>query len=427
MKILFIVPGSGDSFYCGNCFRDNLQASALRSAGHDVIIMPLYLPLTHPSFQADTPLFFPATTYYVAQRFFGKKMPAWVERITGSKAMLSFASSLSGTTSAEGMESMTLSMITSEDPAFAKHIAPVLDWIKNTEKPDVIHLSSTLLIGIAKVLKHELPEMSIVCSLQDEEIWIDSLRESHATLAWQGIANNTAYIDRFVTTSRFYQKIAQERVPQMLDIDVVYPGIDVGKYASEVYPEHPTIGFFYRMNHANGLDILAEAFVSLKKKGSIPHLKLKIGGGCTGIDKRFLKRVKKCLSPFQADVEINDRYDLDEHANFYASISVIAVPIRFDESVGLYLCESFAAGRPAVEPDTGSFSEIVGHAGLLYQPNDSTSLAIALERLLTDAEVYTRLKDEALSLSQTRYNRHVTAEQLETIYRKAMERPHARK
>ena len=47
MKILFIVPGSGDSFYCGNCFRDNLQASALRKAGHEVIVMPLYLPLRH--------------------------------------------------------------------------------------------------------------------------------------------------------------------------------------------------------------------------------------------------------------------------------------------------------------------------------------------------------------------------------------------
>ena len=54
MKILFIVPGSGDSFYCGNCFRDNLQASALRKAGHEVIVMPLYQPLRHRSFQADT-------------------------------------------------------------------------------------------------------------------------------------------------------------------------------------------------------------------------------------------------------------------------------------------------------------------------------------------------------------------------------------
>jgi len=99
MKILFIVPGSGDSFYCGNCFRDNLQASALRKAGHEVIVMPLYLPLRHRSFQADTPLFFPATTFYTAQKFFGKrKMPDWLKRITGSDTLLNVASSLSGST-----------------------------------------------------------------------------------------------------------------------------------------------------------------------------------------------------------------------------------------------------------------------------------------------------------------------------------------
>ena len=84
MKVLFILPGSGDSFYCGNCFRDNLQAMALRKAGHEVIIMPLYLPLKQSSFQDNVPLFFPATTYYVEQKMFGNhKMPTWLKRMLG--------------------------------------------------------------------------------------------------------------------------------------------------------------------------------------------------------------------------------------------------------------------------------------------------------------------------------------------------------
>ena len=145
MKILFIVPGSGDSFYCGNCFRDNLQASALRKAGHEVIVMPLYLPLRHRSFQADTPLFFPATTFYTAQKFFGKrKMPDWLKRITGSDTLLNVASSLSGSTSAEGLEEMTLAMITGKDAAFLDMVDQLICWVKDREKPDIIHLSSTL-------------------------------------------------------------------------------------------------------------------------------------------------------------------------------------------------------------------------------------------------------------------------------------------
>lgn len=416
MKILFIIPGSGDSFYCGNCFRDNLQATALRKAGHDVIIMPLYLPLKQKSFQADTPLFFPATTYYTAQKFFRQTpMPRWLQRVTGSDSMLNLASSLSGTTSAKGMEDMTLSMITGDDPAFREQVTLLIDWIKKEEKPDIIHLSSTLLIGIAKALREQL-DTPVICSVQDEEVWIDSLNKIHADIAWQGIAENCSYISHFITTSEFYKKMAKQQVPEIRNLDVIYPAVNKDKYASPDYPETPVIGFFYRMNRENGLDILAEAFVELKKRDTVPDLKLKIGGGYTGKDKSFLKKIRKMLSAFREDVEILETYSLEDHANFYHSITVISVPITFDEGVGLYLCEAFAAGRPAVEPATGSFPEIVGNAGILYQPNNSKALADALESILTDKEKYALLVEEANNLTQTRYNEKILAEKLEKIY-----------
>jgi len=417
MKILFIIPGSGDSFYCGNCFRDNLQASALRNAGHDVIIMPLYLPLKQESFQADTPLFFPATTYYLAQKFFGKrKMPKWIKKLTGSDTMLKIASSRSGTTSAKGMEDMTLSMIKGDDLAFTDHINQMINWIQTQEKPDIIHLSSTLIIGIAKVLRSQL-NIPIICSVQDEEIWIDSLNKNDANRAWQSIAENIGYIDHFITTSEFYKEVVKKRIPQIAEVEVIYPGVDCKKYASKNYPKDPTIGFFYRMNRENGLDILAEAFVKLKKKNTIKNLKLKIGGGYTNENKQFLKEVKKILTPYLADVEISDSYSLEEQVRFYSEISVISVPITFNESVGLYLCEAFAAGRPAVEPSTGSFPEIIGEAGLLYSPNNSDALADALEKLLTDSQLYNQSVDKALKLSEMHYNEQILAEQLLKLYK----------
>lgn len=416
MKILFIVPGSGDSFYCGNCFRDNLQASALRKAGHEVIVMPLYLPLKHESFQGDTPLFFPATTFYTAQKFFGKrKMPGWLKRLTGSDALLNMASSMSGSTSAEGLEKMTLSMITGEDVAFRDMVDQLICWVKDSENPDIIHLSSTLLIGIAKEIKQYM-RTPIVCSVQDEEVWIDHLEGEYASAAWQGIAENARYIDRFVTTSRFYKEIFRERLPQVSEVEVIYPGVDQAKYASPDYPEDPVIGFFYRMNRENGLDLLAEAFVKLKEKNTIPNLRLRIGGGYTGKDKRFLEGVRKKLAPYREYVVIEDAYSLEEHARFYKEITVLSVPLRFEEGVGLYLCEAFAAGRPAVEPATGSFREIVDNAGIIYEPNDSDSLATALETLLTDPDLLKRSRENALTLSATRYSDQVLAEKLMNMY-----------
>jgi glycosyltransferase involved in cell wall biosynthesis len=417
MKVLFIVPGSGDSFYCGNCFRDNLQANALRKAGHDVIVMPLYLPFKYPSFQADTPLFFPATTFFAAERFFNKGgMPRWISRLLESKLMLRIASSFSGTTSAVGLEDMTLAMIYGADAVFAEQVNIMLDWIKNHEKPDVIHLSTTLLIGVARAIKQQI-NIPVVCSLQDEELWIDSMESPFTIVAWQGIAANSGYIDKFITTSEFYKKIITARIPQITKVEVIYPGVDVSKYASREYPADPTIGFFYRMNRENGLGILAEAFVKLKKRNTIPNLKLKVAGGYTAKDRRFLKEVKRILQPYMNYVDLCSMYDPENHADFYKQTTIISVPVTFDESVGLYLCEAFAAGRPAVEPATGSFPEITGEAGIVYSPNDSDALADAIEKLLTDKTLFEHCCAKALEMSENRYNDAIMAEKLLMSYK----------
>jgi len=418
MKILLIIPGSGDSFYCGNCFRDNLYAQALRNAGQDVVVMPLYLPLTDQSFRADTPLFFPATSYYVSQKFFGKsKMPRFVEKLLDSPSLLRLASSFSGATSAKGMEQLTLSMIKGDDKHFAEQTEKLIDWIIHHDRPDIIHLSSSMLIGIAKAIKNRI-NIPIVCSLQDEEIWLDSLDSHYAREAWDSIRDNVSYIDRFIASSEFYKSAALNKIPELGEIDLVYTGVNIEKYASPNYPTAPTIGFFYRLNYENGLDILAQSFVKLKTENAIPCLKLKIGGGYTRENKRFVNRIRNILQPYINDVIWSDSYNLDEHAGFYKDISLICAPLRFNEAAGLYLCEAFAAGRPAVVPNTGSFGEITGNAGLLYAPNDSEHLTEALRKILLDTALYEECKKNALKLSLEKYNDNITAKNLLDIYQK---------
>jgi len=332
-----------------------------------------------------------------------------------SKFALKFASSLAGATSAEGMEGMTLSMIYGNDSAFHEQVNLLIDWIEHHEKPDIIHLSSSLLIGIVKAIKQRI-RLPIVCSMQDEEVWIDSLKAKFSDIAWKGILDSIKYIDKFITSSEFYKRVALSKFPGLQDVEVIYPGVEIEQYASKNYPENPVIGFFYRMNRINGLEILADAFVKLKNRKSIPDLKLKIGGGYTTHDNKFIRSIRKKLSPYADDVEIQEGYRLEDHERFYGEISVICVPLTFDEGVGLYLCEAFAAGRPAVEPATGSFEEIVGDAGVIYSPNDSDALADALEKILTDPALYETCRQNALQLSTNRYNSSVLAEKLENLY-----------
>ncbi|MBK3517124.1 glycosyltransferase family 4 protein [Carboxylicivirga marina] len=426
MKIVFIVPGTGDSFYCGNCFRDNLQASALRKQGHDVMVIPLYLPVNNKAFKTNSPVFFPATSFYLAQKFFQRiKMPLWLERMLSSGSMLKMAASLSGTTSADGMEGMTLAMINGDDKVFLAEVERLVSWLKEDEQPDIIHLSSTLLIGIAKVLKEKL-EIPVVCSVQDEEVWLDSMKEKYANDAWYSIEVNLQYVDKLITTSNFYKNVLQQRLPNSKEPEVIYPGIDQTDYKQVNRPTDPVIGFFYRMNHLNGLDILAKAFLILKEKNNILQLKLKIGGGYTNADIKFIKKLKKMLEPYQSDVEFVDDYAISDHASFYDAVSLISVPLTFDEGVGLYLCEAFAAGIPAVVPDTGSFSEIVDGAGILYQPNTPEKLAEALEVLLSDKERYQGASIKARQHAEKKYKDTVLADKLNEVYHACIWQKHTR-
>ena len=59
MNIVQITPGAG-AMYCGNCFRDNALVAELRRMGHEVTMVPLYLPLTldEEDQSAHTPIFF---------------------------------------------------------------------------------------------------------------------------------------------------------------------------------------------------------------------------------------------------------------------------------------------------------------------------------------------------------------------------------
>ena len=87
MNILQITPGAG-KMYCGNCFRDNALVAALRREGHDVLMVPLYLPLTldEDDQSAGTPIFFNGVNVYLGQSSsFYRRAPGWIRRSIGSE------------------------------------------------------------------------------------------------------------------------------------------------------------------------------------------------------------------------------------------------------------------------------------------------------------------------------------------------------
>ena len=44
MRIAYITAGAAGTI-CGNCLRDNALVTALRAAGHDALLLPVYTPV----------------------------------------------------------------------------------------------------------------------------------------------------------------------------------------------------------------------------------------------------------------------------------------------------------------------------------------------------------------------------------------------
>ena len=76
MRIIQITPSAGDSFYCENCLRDATLVKAMLKLGHDVLMVPLYLPVQIEETPRRTFLpFFSAGSTYIFS-----KSPLCLER-----------------------------------------------------------------------------------------------------------------------------------------------------------------------------------------------------------------------------------------------------------------------------------------------------------------------------------------------------------
>lgn len=390
MKVTYIIPGSGDKFYCENCMRDLPLVKELRHQGVDVTIIPLYLPLFLDEEPLKEKVFYGAINMYLKDRFkLFNKTPDWIRKLFDSKIFLKMASKMSGATSAKGLEEMTLSLLRGDDNRQKKEFNRLIDFLK-LQKPDLIHISNALLIGLGTELKRSL-NIPLICSLQDEDTWLDSMDDNYRELAWSILKDNAERTDYFIPVSFNFKKVIQQKTGlELLNSRVIPIGLELKRYRPDKSEDKPlAIGYLSRLTESFGLDILAKAYVELKKE--FPELKLYITGGYTSQDKNFVKRVKKILKEFitTGDVIFMSDFHLHRRNEFFNKISLLSVPVKAGEAFGTYQIEAMAFGVPVVQPAVGAFPEIIEQTGggVTYSPNNSSELTTALSRLLQNKEL----------------------------------------
>jgi len=394
MNIMHIIPGSGGSFYCGNCLRDAKYVEAMRKSDHRVRKLPMYLPLfaDEHDLSREIPVFYGAISIYLKQQFpLFRKAPAWVDNALNSKPMLKLAAKFAGSTRAKGLEEMTVSMLLGEEGQQKDELQRMVDWIVENCDPDVIHLSNALLLGLAQQLGERL-KVPVVCSLQDEDVWVDVMKPSARDSVWKLMSTKGEQVSSFISVSDYYAGVMKEKmhIPEQ-KLSTVHIGVDPADYTFRLATEKKrNIGYVSRMCHENGMDILVDAFILLKKKQEFADVGLVLTGGSTGDDRKFLHEIKHRIKEhgLQRQVEFHEEFEEEGLREFLDKVSMVSVPVRNGEAFGIYLLECMASGVPVVQPALGAFPEIVNTAGggIIYEPNTPEALAASLESLLTDPE-----------------------------------------
>ena len=384
LHIVFLTPGTG-GWYCGACMRDNALAKSLQAAGHEVSLLPMYLPLTldeeMPAGARGMPVFFGGINVYLRQRFaWFRHTPAWIDKLLDHPRLLRGVARHSHMTSAGDHGAMTLAMLRLEDSHLGKELDQLSGWLQQ-HPCDILCLSTALQAGMIRELKQRLGVKVMLC-FQGEDGFLDGLPDPYRDDCWRELALRAREADLLVSPSRFYADLMRRRLgADDLAIEVLPNGIDLAGYALLAdKPGPPVIGYLARLCREKGLDIMVDAFICLRKELGHPDARLDVAGAATAGNDKLIAQLQQRLTAAGLADQVRWQMNIsrEEKAAMLGGLSLFSVPAVCHEAFGLYLLEAMASGVPLVQPAAASFPEIVGEAGVLV--GDGTVEAVCDRR-----------------------------------------------
>lgn len=384
-------------------------------------MVPLYLPLVTDGEAAspELPVFAGGINLFLKQKLpFFRHAPRRLQRWLDSPKMLLRAAKRAGMTSARQLGEMTVESFRGVTGRQAEDWQRLMEWIGREGKPDVLSLSNGLLNGLAVAAQRDL-SVPVVCSLQGEDSFLDSLPEPYREQSWDLFRQNSVAVSRYVATSEYYATTMRERLGQ--PVVCVKNGLDLAGYMRQSRaPQPPVIGYLARQIPGKGLHTLVDAFIRLARR--LAEVRLSVAGTATDGDAKFIRQQQRKLQDagLWGRVTWRQNLDLAEKVAHFQSLTVLSVPAAYGEAFGLYVVESLACGVPVVEPDHAGLGELVRATGggLLCAPDDAASLAGQLEKVLTDAA----LREALASAGFESVRRDYTAERMARDFAAVCER-----
>lgn len=152
----------------------------------------------------------------------------------------------------------------------------------------------------------------------------------------------------------------------------------------------PYLLYVSRIEHPGKNHIaLLEAYKTLKDEDDIEHKLLFVGSkwsGSIAVEERIEELGLK------DDVVITGFVSSEMLSNLYKGAFAFVFPSLF-EGFGIPLLEAMAAGTPVCSSNRASMPEVVGDAGLLFEPDQPNQIVNCLRSLISDNSRYNALID----------------------------------
>ena len=242
---------------------------------------------------------------------------------------------------------------------------------------------------------------------------------------WDIVENNLlAEKVRSATFARFISedglRMAKERgIGQAENARVLHMGVSIPSRVQRWYGPRPLVVCPARLVAVKGHRYLLEAWRILRRRGLDPELWL-AGDG----------ELKPELEAFSASLGLSGAVRFlgavphRELLKVYEQLPVSAVVLPSvdlgggeHEGIPVALIEAMSYGIPVIATATGGTSELVTPgSGLLVPPADSEALANALERVIHDSELRTRLGDSGRRRAVEAYDVAGIAEELAAAF-----------
>lgn len=433
MRIAYLAAGAG-GMYCGSCLHDNTLAAALLKRGEDVILAPIYTPIRTDERDVSLPrVFFGGINAYLQEKIpLFRHTPRWVDSWLDHPALLRLVAGRGVSVDPAKLGGMTVSMLMGEAGNQRKELDKLVDWLLGEVKPDVVHLSNAMMLGLARRIAEKCGP-PVICSLSGEDIFLEKLAAPHYEQARSLLRERARDVDAFVALNNYYAdymagylNVPRERVA------VIPHGLDHtghGTRAEKPAGAPRRIGYLARVCHDKGLHLLVEACEQLATRSELPCFELQAAGYLSPGDRGYLHDLERRVATGVLAGRFTYRGELsrDEKISFLQSLDVFCTPTIYPESKGLPILEAWANGVPAVLPDHGTFPELTlaTGGGLLHRPFDSADLAEKLAELLSNPAKAGAMGQTAQTVVRTRHTADGMGDETLALYRRLLSRGEA--